>query len=246
VKYTRYNYKPPRKKNNFIIVFILILIAALALGTIFSKLLPKNNNPKATSTEDITKKTDLEKPREASKDTADGAKVVSQTGIKDYVALQCGAFSDKEKALLLKNSLIKFGTPFIIEEDKLNRVLFGIYPKDSIDAITKQLKDNKIEYLKINFALASKDSTGSQTNEMVSALVEILNKLSEKDTKYVETVELKKWLVSLEGIDEKSENYNSMKEIKTYLTALPEQIKTEKTEEGYVYIYKFIKKLVKA
>ena len=58
-------------------------------------------------------------------------------------------------------------------------------------------------------------------------------------------MELKKWLATLKGADEKSENYSTMTEIKTYLTALPAELKKEKTEEGYIYIYKFIKKLSK-
>jgi hypothetical protein len=39
-------------------------------------------------------------------------------------------------------------------------------------------------------------------------------------------------------------NYKDMTLIKAYLTALPAEFKKEKTEEGYIYIYKFIKKLI--
>ena len=137
MRYTRYNYKPPRKKNNFMLVFILILIAAIALGTIFSKLLPKYNT-NATAQDKATK-IGLEKEDQTTKDGVDVSKVIAETSTKEYVALQCGVFSKKENALVLKNSLMNFGTPFIIEEDNLIRVLFGIYPKESIDSITKQL-----------------------------------------------------------------------------------------------------------
>lgn len=244
MRYTRYNYKPPRKNNNFMIVIILTLIAAIALGTIFSKLLPKNNSAN-TGTEDKTTKTDEEKQNQGSKDSVDVSKVVSETSIKDYVAIQCGVFSKKENALVLKNNLMKFGTPFIIEEDNLNRVLFGIYPSESIDNVMKQLKENNIDYVKINFQLTYKDIASAQINEMISADIKILNKLSEKDTKSIETVEFKKWLGSLERAEEKSESYSNMAEIKAYLTAMPAELKKEKTEEEYIYIYKFIKKLLK-
>ena len=244
MKYTRYNYKTPRKNNNFIKVIILILIAAIALGTIFSKLLPKNNNANA-GTKDKTTKIGLEKQSKANKDSVDVSKAVSGTNIKDYVAIQCGIFSKKENALVLKNKLMEFGTPFIIEEDKSIRVLFGIYPKENIDNIMKQLDANKIGYIKINFQLIGKDSTSAQINEMVSADIKILNKLSEKDTKAIQTVELKKWLGSLQGAEAKSKSYSSMTEIKSYLTAMPVELKKEKAEEGYIYIYKFIKKLLK-
>ncbi|MCJ7688604.1 MAG: hypothetical protein MUO60_04700, partial [Clostridiaceae bacterium] len=133
---------------------------------------------------------------------------------------------------------------FIVEEDKVNKVLFGIYPADSIDSIIKELNANKIDYVKIKLGLTAKDSTSAQTNEMISAHIKILNILSEKDTSGYTTVELKKWLLSLEGADEKSENYKDMTVIKAYLTALPAEFKKEKTEEGYIYIYKFIKKLL--
>ncbi|MBU3189770.1 hypothetical protein K9O30_11065 [Clostridium bowmanii] len=235
MRYTRYNYKPPRKKNNFMFVIILIIIAAITLGTILSKLLPKNIAN--TATEDSTTKTDLEK------DSVGVSKSVSVSNIKDYVAIQCGNFGSKENALILKNSLMKFGTPFIIEENNSKKVLFGIYPKENIDVITKQLQVNKIEFVKVKFQLIAKDSTSAQTNEMISADIKILNSLSEKDTKAIDTVEFKKWLLALQGADEKSASYSSMTEIKTYLTALPAVVKKEKAEEGYIYIYKFIKKI---
>ena len=244
MRYTRYNYKPPRKNNNFVIVIILTLIVAIALGSGFSKLLHKNNSANAGTT-DKTTKISLEKDSKPNKDSVDVSKPVSQTNIKDYIAIQCGVFSSKENALVLKNSLMKFGTPFIIEEDKLNKVFVGIYPKESVDIIMKQLQGNKINCAKFDFKLIAKDSTSAQTNEMISADIKILNKLSEKDTKAFQTVELKKWLLSLKGADKKSASYSAMTEIKSYLTALPEQFKKEKTEEGYIYIYKFIKKLSK-
>ncbi|MGV8984190.1 SPOR domain-containing protein [Clostridium sp.] len=235
MRYTRYNYKPPRKKNNFMFVIILVIIAAIALGTIFSKLLPKNIVSMPSG--DKTTKTGLEK------DSVDVSKTTPVNNIKDYVAIQCGIFSNKENALILKNSLMKSGTPFIIEENNLIRVFFGIYPKEGTDIVTKQLTASKIVYTKINFQLTPKDSTSAQTNEMISADLKILNKLSEKDTSAFDTVELKKWLIALEGTDEKSASYASMTEIKKYLTALPAEMKKEKAEEGYIYIYKFIKKV---
>jgi len=227
VRYTRFNYKAPRKTNKFMIVIILTLIVAIALGTIFSNLLPRSSNE--------TKGTD----------TKTTNAVVSQSNIKDYVALQCGAFGKKEKALVLKNSLMSLGTPFIIQENNLFRVFFGIYPKEGIDTITKQLTDSKIVYIKINIQLIAKDTTSAQTNEMISADIKILNALSEKGDNSYETAKLKEWLLSLKGSDAKSVNYSSMIEIKKYLTAMPVLLKKDKTEEGYMYIYKFIKKILK-
>ncbi len=244
MKYTRYNYKPPRKKNNFMFVFILIIIAAITLGTIFSKLLPKYNDSNAVA-DDKSSKIGLEKSNIIDKTATDASKVTSENIINNYVALQCGIFSNKANAIVLKNNLMKYGTPFIIEEDNSNRVIFGIYPMESIDSITKQLQEDKIEYVKIKFQVIASDITSSQINEMINADLKILNKLSEKNTSAVQTVELKKWLLSLVGADEKSASYKAMAEMKAYLTAMPAEIKREKTEEGYIYIYKFIKKLQK-
>ncbi|MBZ9608554.1 SPOR domain-containing protein [Clostridium estertheticum] len=249
MRYTRYNYKTPRKNNNFMIVITLTLIAAIALGTMLSKLIP-NNNVK-TGTGDKTTKTDIVKDSKVNQDSkvnkesVDVSKVIPQTNIKDYVAIQCGVFSAKENALILKKSLMEFSTPFILEEDKLYKVLVGVYPKDRIGNIIKQLDAKKIMYTKINFQLSGKDSTSAQTNEMISADLKILNKLSEKDTKSIKTVELKKWIGSLKGAEEKSKNYSTMTEMKSYLTAMPAELKKEKTEEGYIYIYKYIKKILK-
>lgn len=240
MRYTRYNYKPPKKNNSFMIVITLTLIAAIALGTVFSKLLP--NNSKATSTVDKTTKISLPKDSTVNKVSVD----VSKNNVKDYVVIQCGVFSTTERALLLKNSLTEFGTPFIIVENKLNKVLLGVYPKDGVDSIIKQLNAKKISYAKINCQLISNDLTSAQTNEMISADIKILNKLSEKDTKAYTTAGLKKWVGALSGVDKSNKNYAAMTEIKSYLTALPQELKKEKTEEGYIYIYKFIKKMVKA
>jgi hypothetical protein len=244
VRYTRYNYKSQRKNNNFMIVIILTLIAAITLGTIFSGLLPKSSNTNA-GTEDKSNKNGIEKDSELNKENVDDSKIISENQTKDYIAIQCGAYTKNENAIILKDKLMKFGTPFIIEEDNLNKVLLGVYPSDSIDGVMKQLKEDKIDYVKVKLQLINKDRASSQTSEMVSADIKILNKLSEKDTKSIQTVELKKWLGSLESSLEKDEGYKDMNEIKLYLRSLPEELKREKVEQEYMYIYKFIKKLIK-
>ncbi|APC41350.1 hypothetical protein [Clostridium estertheticum] len=242
MRYTRYNYKAPKKNNNFIIVITLILIVAIALGTIFAKLLP--NNSKIASADNKVTKISLQKDTKTNKVSVDDSKDKAQNDIKEYVALQCGVFSKMESALILKKSLAEYGTPFIVVEDKLNKVLLGVYPKGGADSIIKQLTAKKITYSKINFQLEGKDLTSAQTNEMISADIEILNKLSEKDTKSIQTVKLKKWMTTLTGADTKNKSYASMTTIKSYLTALPEEVNKDKTEDGYIYIYKFIKKLI--
>ena len=226
------------------IVIILTLIAAITLGTIFSRFLPSFINSK-TDTGDKNTEIGLGKDSELNKESGEVSTVISETNSKDYVAIQCGAFSKSESTLVLKNKLMKFGTPFIIEEDNLYKIILGIYPSESIDGVVKQLKADNIDYVKVKMQLISKDKASAQTSEMISADIKILNKLSEKDTKSIQTVELKKWLNSLESSVEKGESYNTMTELKSYLTALPEELKREKTEQEYIYIYKFIKKLIK-
>jgi len=143
----------------------------------------------------------------------------------------CSAFSKKEKALVLKNSLMALGTPFIIEENNLYRVFFGIYPKDQIDIGTKQLTNSKIVYSKVNFQLIGKDITSALTNEMISADLKILNALSEKGDNSYETAKLKEWLLSLPGPDAKSVNYSTMIELNKYLTAMPVLLKKKKQKK---------------
>lgn len=225
------------------IVIVLTLIAAITLGTIFSKLLPKNSEPN-NSKQGKTTNSDLGKDGEINKGNVDVSKVISESQTKDYIAIQCGAYTKKENALVLKNKLIKIGTPFIIEEDNLNKVLLGIYPIDSVDGVMKQLNEDKIDYVKVKLQLNSKDKADAQTSEMISADIKILNKLSEKDTKSVQTIELKKWLSSLETLVEDNVGYKDMNEIKLYLNAMPEELKREKAEQEYVYVYKFIKKII--
>ena len=246
MRYTRYNYKPPKKNNSFMIVITLTLVVAIALGTIFSKLLPNNSKTAstATSTDNKVTKISLQKDTTVNKVRTDVSKNTSQNNSKNYVALQCGVFTKKESALVLKNSLAEYGTPFIVVEDKLNKVLLGVYPKGGADSIIKELTAKKITYAKINFQLQGNDLTSAQTNEMISADITILNKLSLKNTKDVKTVELKKWITALTGADKTNKNYVSMNTIKSYLTALPEKVEKDKTEEGYIYIYNFIKKQI--
>ncbi|MBU3160148.1 hypothetical protein KPL37_10315 [Clostridium frigoris] len=242
MRYTRYNYKPPKKNNSFMIVITLTLIAAIALGTVFSKLIP--NNSKIASTDNKITKISLEKDTKTNPVSTDVSKDISQNNIKDYVALQCGVFTKMESAVVLKNSLAEYGTPFIIVENKLNKVLLGVYPKGVADSIIKELTAKKITYAKINFQLDGKDLTSAQTNEMISADIKILNKLSEKNTKAYTTAELKKWVGALAGADKTNKNYASMTTIKSYLTTLPPVLEKDKAEAGYIYIYKFIKKQI--
>jgi hypothetical protein len=226
------------------IVIILTLIAAITLGTIFSRLIPKFTNWK-TDAADKNTEIGLAKDSELNKESGEVSTVNAENNTKEYVAIQCGAYSKSENTLILKNKLMKFGTPFIIEEDNLYKVILGIYPSEGIDVVVKKLKEDKIDVVKVKLQLISKDKASAQTSEMISADIEILNKLSEKDTKSIQTAELKKWLNSLESSVEKGESYSAMTELKSYLTALPEELKREKTEQEYIYIYKFIKKLIK-
>ena len=242
MRYTRYNYKPPKKNNNFIIAITLTLLVAIVLGTICSKLLP--NNSKATSTDNNVTKISLQKDTKINKASTDVSKDTSQDNSKYYVALQCGVFTKMESALLLKNSLAEYGTPFIVVEDKLNKVLLGVYPKGGADSIIKQLAAKKITYAKINFKLEGNDLTTAQTNEMISADITILNKLSLQNTKDVGTEGLKKWMTALTPGDKTNKSYASMTMMKSYLTALPIKVTKDKTEAGYIYIYKFIKKQI--
>ena len=242
MRYTRYNYKPPKKNNNFIIVITLTLIVAIALGTVFSKLLP--NNSKIASTDNKSTKVSLLKDTKTNKVSVDVSKDTTQDSSKEYVALQCGVFTKMATALALKNSLADYGTPFIVVEDKLNKVILGVYPKGGADNIIKQLTAKKIIYAKINFKLQGNDLTSAQTNEMISADIKILNKLSEKNTKAYTTAELKKWVGALGGADKTNKSYASMTTIKSYLTTLPKVLEKDKAEDGYIYIYKFIKKQI--
>lgn len=241
MKYTRYNYKTPKKNNHFTIVLILTIVVAIALGTVLSKLLPKDDNKNLG----VGDKTTVENQTEPTKAEVENTEAVSEKIIKDYVAIQCGVYSKKENALTLKNKLAEFGTPFIIEEDNLNRVMLGVYPKEGIGDIVSELQSENIEFVKINFQLVDKDTANAQINAMISAHIEILNKLSEKDTEAIQTVEFKKWLKELEGAEESSESFATVTEIKTYLNAMPEELKRDKAEGEYIYIYNFMKKLLK-
>lgn len=227
-------------------IISLILVVAIALGTIFSKLLPNNSKVASTATSTDNKITKISSPNDTNvnKVSMNVSKDTSQNNSKDYVALQCGVFTKMESAIVLKNSLAQYGTPFIVVENKLNKVLLGVYPKGGADSIIKELTAKKITYAQINFQLQGNDLTSAQTNEMISADIKILNKLSEKNTKSVQTVELKKWMTALSGADKTNKSYVSMNTIKSYLTALPKELQKEKTEDGYIYIYKFIKKQV--
>ena len=80
---------------------------------------------------------------------------------------------------------------------------------------------------------------------MISADIKILNKVSEKINKSYTTTDLKKWMLTLKGEDVKSTSYVNLTQIKSYMTALPLEFKKENAEVGYIYIYKFIKKLSK-
>lgn len=160
-----------------------------------------------------------------------------------FYAIQCGVFKNEENVEKLKKDLSIYGNPFSIEEADFSRVILGIYNEDNIETIIQKLKEDGLETNKIIFELKLNDLCHKEICEIAAANVKVLTKLSEKGVASVETSELKKWINSLEKVDNDSENYKQLEGIKKYTNSLPEKLTREIVSEKNIYIYNYLKEL---
>lgn len=232
MKYTRYDMKRRRNSNSvFGVILFSTLIFAFIIGTLIYSLLLKNINfndvlPKPNTNVVENMKNNVEKKN-----------------VK-YIVIQHGMFTKAENIEQGKNKLNSFGNPFTVQDEKGTRVLLGIYSEEESLKIIKILNDNGIENSKMVFEI---DVANSLCEEEISAIIsaelDILTKLSDKNIKSIQTEDLKKWCSELKEVEKTSDNVSVLNELKSHISNLPKELIKEKTPEYYDFIYKTLKKL---
>ncbi|SKA75281.1 hypothetical protein SAMN05428976_10297 [Clostridium sp. USBA 49] len=236
MKYTRYDIKR-KKNNNFIfgITLISTLIFALIIGTLISKIIFKNSslNEKIFKIDNSTNVSNAITEKE------------EKNSLK-FIGIQGGLFSQSENIQQSKNILSNYGIPFTVTEEKGTRVILGIYSEEKALNIIKILNENNIDNSKINFEinLIKNDACDEVIAELLNAEINILNEVSNKDTKSIKTNDLKAWCEeNTKKVDNKSKNFTILNEIKTNINGMPNELGKDKVSEYYVFIYNTLKKL---
>lgn len=232
MKYTRYDMR--RRKSGsiyYVIIILMILILAFIIGSIISKLFFTGTSSSQSSAN-------------TTRNTAD-SKTSTSEKTRTFYVIEIGIYEKKENADKVISALKASGNPYIIEKDGKNRVYMGIYSDSgTTDAIIKNLEANKFQVNKSVFAINEDGLCNAEICSILNGNIEVLNKLSEKNVKAVETDKFKKWCSSLKEPDKSSKNVDILNEIKKYAMNMPKEITRDNTQDNYVFIYKTLQKLM--
>lgn len=238
MKYTRYDLKNKNNGKTFILLILLVLVLAFLFGTIIFKLFSGNYNAgKSLKSETSTGKNSVNK--------SNMQNVTDPNSIQaaKFIVIQGGIYQNKENAEAEKNLLNAYGTPFTVTEDNKTRVLLGIYVEDQGEKIIKSLNDAKVDNSKMLFTINKDNICDAEIAEIIGANIQILNKLSEKDVKAIQTSELKKWCSSLNNKNDQGKNISVLKQLKNDVDKMPKEISKDKASENYIYLYQILKKV---
>ncbi len=246
MKYTRYDVKSKKKKDDWKTTLLLILVVvALAIGIgslIFFKLFPKdfkaldkakttqsevnkggsqNNTPKNTETPPVTTSKEENKKEETKSTTT-------------YTMVQYGYFSNNESAMKVKNEVGQ-GSTVLKDGDKF-RVVGFIGEDDKAIKVSENLTSKSVENTKTRFQVHNDDTCDKEIIEMINGLLNITNKLNEAEVSKVKTAEFKTWTNKLS--DEKdATNYKVFSKLKENINKLPEELNKNGIEAIYQIVF---------
>ncbi|NMM64528.1 hypothetical protein HBE96_18130 [Clostridium sp. P21] len=238
MKYTRYDLKKKKDSKTFILLIFLILVLAFLFATIIFQVFTTDYNSGKDSKNEMSTVQNTSNQKNQ-KNTI--GKENSQE-IK-FIVVQGGIYQNKDNVETEKNLLNPYGTPFTVTEDNKTRVLLGIYAEDQGEKIVKSLNDQKVDNSKMVFTINKTDVCDAEIAELVSADIQILNKLSEKDVKAIQTADLKKWCLTLKNVSNSSKNADVLNQFKNYVNKMPKEISKDKAGENYSYLYEVLKKV---
>lgn len=231
MKYTRYDLKKNKKDNAvFVVVLFSVLILAFLIGSFISNFFMKNmsyenSNAKQGGTSTIAFDNSVNKAYK-------------------FIALQHGKFQKPENLEQARKNISDYGNPFNIQEQDGTRLILGIYNEEETAKVSKLLTDKNIDNSKISFVIqADEDLCNQEIAALINAELEVINRLSDKGIKSIQTDELKKWSSDLQQTDLKSKNASILNELKTNINSLPKDLTSEKVNEIEIYIYNTLKKI---
>ena len=227
IKYTRYNIKRKKQKKYYksIVLFAILVLAGLIVVV---------SSPFIFKSKDQTTAVNIKNQSEVSKNSS----------ISTFILVQCGSFKNNELATKLKTDLVKtLGDSYIIQDLDSSRVVYGIYPESDGNNILKELSIKKIESSKMTFSVKQNDLCNKEIAFLINANLQVVNTLSNKNIKLIQTEDLKKWTSALKETDKKSLNYAVLQELKAHTLSMPKELTKSNIEENYIYLYNTLKKI---
>lgn len=224
MRYTRYDYKK-KSGGNFFAWLLLVVILAIAIGIIIFKVFFNGggfSNPLDFLNNDKEQEEKL------------------PPGEEDEIfrIVQCGLYSKEENAKAILTTLPNGMKGFIVEEDGKFKVMAGIYKDEDGSKKVEELTKATINSFSIKCALSSSSIEGKMKVEIINALLQVINKIEEKDVKSVNTAELKKWTEeSISNIEKSSEELDGL--VKT-IKELPEEFSKNNVEDSKKYLYNLL------
>ncbi|MBA5849934.1 SPOR domain-containing protein [Clostridium sp. cel8] len=233
MKYTRYDLKKENKTKSFVFIMLIILCLAFIIGTVASKIFLSETDKSAFK--------DTQNTSQAS-NVNSGKTIVDGSSVK-FVAIQGGIYKDKNNAEKEKEILIKYGTPFTVNDGGEVRVFLGIYSSDAAKAVTESLKKEKVDNSVKDFIIKKSNLCNAEIIEIINANLQILNKFSDKSVEYIKTDDLKKWCDSLENLDKSDENFAVLNDLKEHVKSLKDTLSRDESSKEYIYIYSKLKSI---
>ncbi|MGL5822376.1 MAG: hypothetical protein ACRCYE_12290, partial [Sarcina sp.] len=258
MKYTRYDVKSKRKKDDWktmIIMIVGVVILAVLIGSlVFFKVFPKGGEllggSKKPSTQQGGNKNggntippvvadDKEKEEDATnqkdeENTAGKNDLITKAEESTYTMVQCGYFSKKESAEKVKNEVGSIAQ--VINEDEKFRVVSYIGEENKAQELSKTLTEKEIDNTKTRFTIATNTISNKAIKETIDGLLDISVKLAKDDISRINTKDFKAWTNSLKE-NKDDETYEVFKKLKDNINKLPEQLTKNDIEKVYQILF---------
>lgn len=223
MRYTRYDFKKKNNDHVFFICVIIIFLLSFFIGTGIFKLVFGGS---------------LLKGKSSSAQIKSGDKAVSQSSSK-YFIVQCGVLEKPENAQAVLSKISSMGNPFIVQEGKYYKVIYGIVSEKNYAGAEKLLKSNNIDMSRKAISL-SNDDCDTEIRKITDAYLEIVSKLSSND---IQTQKLKEWCQKLGNVDKNCSNYAVLNELKNYTNKFPNKIDKSYIKNLNLFLYNELKKI---
>lgn len=223
MRYTRYDFKK-NKGDNFIIWLIGIIIFSIFIGMLFYNVFLKEKN-----IVDVSENNQIAAAEESRDDTS-----------LEFGIIQCGVFKERANAEATLNSINTDSTGFIVEEDGSFKLMYGIYKYDDAGTKSDSLTASSVSNFRIKCTLGNETNEKKAEGEVIDAYIKIINKLTEKDVKSVDTKEFKSWSNNIaQEVKGSSEEFNNLV---ANINSLPDEYKRENQKDSLIQIYNILKK----
>lgn len=227
MRYTRYDFKKKNNDHVFFVCVIIIFILSFFIGTGIFKLIFMNQGIKASG-DSLSAETKSSTPAQSD---------------SKYFIIQCGVNEKQENAQAAFSKLSAIANPFIVHEGKYYKVIYGVVNEKNYSSSEKLLKSNNIDMSRTPIYLSNDDECTAEIRRITDAYLEIVDKLSTKDIKDIQTKSIKQWCKKLEKVNESDKNYAVLKEFEDYTNKFPDKIDKNYIKNLNLFLYNELKKI---